>query len=103
MVTCAMAIASALERESGIAIGNVIGSNRFDLLPVLAVAGAMAPGPVDAELLIRDLPVMAVLSLVLLILAYGFGGPGRLTRLEGACLLSAFLACQALLDVTATV
>ena len=98
----AAAVASGIKRESDIAIGNVIGSNMFNLLPVLAVAGVIAPGPVDASLLTRDLPIMAGLTVTLLVMAYGFGGPGRITRLEGACLLSAFLAYQLLLYVTAT-
>ena len=98
----AAAVASGLKHESDIAIGNVIGSNMFNLLPVLAVAGFISPTAVEPELLTRDLPVMAVLSVTLLLMAYGFGGPARITRLEGACLLFAFIAYQCLLFLTAT-
>jgi len=94
--------ASALKRESDIAIGNVIGSNMFNLLPVLALPALIAPGKVDPDLLTRDLPVMAVFSVLLLVMAYGFGGPGRITRLEGSCLLLGFIGYQVVLYFTAS-
>ena len=97
----AAAVASALKRESDIAIGNVIGSNMFNLLPVLALPALIAPGPVEGDLLSRDLPIMAGLSVLLMVMACGFGKPGRVTRLEGSCLLLAFIAYQYLLYATA--
>ncbi|ROR29764.1 calcium/sodium antiporter [Inmirania thermothiophila] len=88
----ASSVAGALRGEPDIAIGNVIGSNMFNLLAVLPVAGLVAPGPVPGDLLARDLPVMNAITLALFVMAYGLRGPGRIGRGEGALLLAAFTA-----------
>ena len=78
--------------EHDMAIGNVIGSNLFNTLTVVGIAGLISPMVVDPEVLRRDVAVMAGLTIVLFIFAYGFRGPGRINRIEGALLLSAFIA-----------
>jgi cation:H+ antiporter len=96
----AASVMSALKGEHDIAIGNVIGSNIFNLLAVLGLPGLLNPGPVDDVVLTRDYPVMVCLTLALLIMAYGFRGPGRINRFEGALLVTAFVAYQTLLYFT---
>ncbi len=96
----AASVTSALKGEHDIAIGNVIGSNIFNLLAVLGLPGLLNPGPVDAVVLTRDYPVMICLTLALLVMAYGFRGPGRINRFEGALLITAFAAYQTLLYFT---
>lgn len=91
---------SALKKEHDIAIGNIIGSNMYNLLAVLAVPGIIHPGGIDAEVLTRDFPVMFALTLVLFLMAYGFRGPGRINRVEGGLLLLAFCGYQTLLYFT---
>ncbi len=93
----AASIASALKNEHDIAIGNVIGSNMYNLLAVLAVPGLIAPGPFDPLVLTRDMPMMLGLTLALFIISYGFGGNGRINRIEGFLLLVAFIAYQGVL------
>lgn len=94
----AATIAAALKDQPDIAIGNVVGSNTFNTLAVIGVAGVIHPAPVEPVVLFRDFPVMVGLSLALLVMAYGFGGaPGRISRFEGALLLAAFAAYLALL------
>jgi cation:H+ antiporter len=93
----AAAVAAALKQEHDIAIGNVIGSNIFNLLAVLAVPALLAPGPFDPAVLTRDMPVMIGLTLVLFVMSYGFKGDGRISRAEGLLLLAAFVAYQSLL------
>jgi len=93
----AASIVSALRNEHDIAIGNVIGSNMFNLLAVMGLPGVIHPGPVPDDVLSRDYPVMLVLTLVLFAVAYGFRGPGRITRAEGGLLLLAFIAYQGVL------
>jgi len=97
----AAAIASALKNEPDIAIGNVIGSNMFNLLAVLGVPGIISPSLVDPAVLSRDMPVMVVLTVALLIMAYGFHGKGRINRLEATLLLAAYAGYQTLLYFTA--
>jgi len=93
----AASIVSALRREHDIAIGNVIGSNMFNLLAVMGLPGVIHPGPIPEQVLSRDYPVMLVLTLVLFAVAYGFRGPGKINRAEGGLLLLAFFAYQGVL------
>ncbi|WP_041366801.1 calcium/sodium antiporter [Methylophaga frappieri] len=78
--------------EHDIALGNVIGSNLFNTLTVVGIAGLISPTNVPPEILSRDIAVMAGLTVILFIFAYGFRGPGRINRIEGALLLTAFVA-----------
>lgn len=93
----AASITSALKGEHDIAIGNVIGSNMFNLLPVLGLPAAISPGAFPPEVFNRDFVVMFALGVALLIMAYGFRGPGRLNRWEGATLVCVFAAYQGFL------
>ncbi len=93
----AASVMSVLKKEPDIAIGNVLGSNMFNLLPVLALPGLISPGPVPQIILNRDYPVMVALSVLFLAAAYGWRGPGRITRLEGIVLLCCFVGYQATL------
>ncbi len=87
----AACVASALKQEHDIAIGNVVGSNIYNLLAVLGVAGLLAPSPIPTDVLQRDLPVMLVLTIALYLFGSGFGGQGCVNRFEGLTLTSAFL------------
>nr|VFJ71259.1 MAG: cation:H+ antiporter [Candidatus Kentron sp. FW] len=93
---------SAYKKEPDIAIGNVIGSNMFNLLPVLGLPGIIAPGPVSGDVLDRDLPILLVLSVILMAVAYGFRKPARINRWEGAVLLMIFCGYQFLLYLSAS-
>jgi len=96
----AASITSAVKKEHDIAIGNVIGSNMYNLLAVLAVPGLIAPGIFAPEALSRDLPIMIGLTLALFIMGFGFGGPGRINRFEGLLLTCCFVGYQILLFTT---
>jgi cation:H+ antiporter len=93
----AAAVMGALKQEHDIAIGNIIGSNMFNLLAVLGLPGLIHPGPFPVEVLTRDFPVMIGLTLALFAMAHGINGPGRINRIEAGALLLAFGAYQALL------
>jgi cation:H+ antiporter len=97
----AASIASALKNEPDIAIGNIIGSNMFNLLAVLGIPGILRPSDVDAAALSRDVPMMLGLTVALLLMAWGFRGEGRINRLEGAVLLTSYIGYQSLLYFTA--
>lgn len=96
----AASITGALKNEHDIAIGNVIGSNLFNTLGVLAIPGLIAPSILVEGILERDMPVVLILSIMLFVMAYGFRAEGRINRLEGGLLLSAFIAYQLLLLFT---
>jgi len=86
----AASVMSALKNEHDIAIGNVIGSNMFNILGVMGLPGIIHPYRLEPELMTRDLPVMIGLSIALFVMAYGFRENGRLTRYEGGALLLAY-------------
>lgn len=87
----ASSVVAARKGEHDIALGNVIGSNMFNLLAVVGIAGAIAPMAVGPEVLHRDVAVMAALTLALFAMGIGIRGPGRINRIEGALLLACYV------------
>jgi cation:H+ antiporter len=96
----AASITSALKGEDDLAIGNVIGSNLYNLLAVLSIPGLVAPGGFSAEVMSRDLPVMLILTIFLFFMGHGLGKQGRINRIEGLLLLLCFIGYQSLLFVS---
>ncbi len=97
----AASVMSVLRKEPDIAIGNVLGSNMFNLLPVLGLAGLVMPFEVESLAMTRDFPIMAGLSVLLFVMCMGRGGPGRISRLEGGLLASIFMGYQSYLYLNA--
>ncbi len=93
----AASVVAARKNQHDIAIGNVLGSNVFNLLAVMGLPGVIAPGAVPPEMLLRDFPIMIGLTLLFFGLAYGIGGPGRISRPAGFFLLACFAAYQLIL------
>lgn len=98
----AAAIASIRKGEHDLALGNVIGSNLFNTLAVVGLAGVISPLAVPPEVLTRDWPVMAALTFSLFITGYGFkgAGSGRINRFEGGAMLLTFIAYTSYLIYT---
>jgi cation:H+ antiporter len=93
----ASSIIAARKGEHDIALGNVLGSNLFNTLAVVGIAGAIHPMAVGPEVFSRDILVMAALTLSLFVFGYGFRGPGRINRIEGAVLLACYVGYTAYL------
>ncbi len=89
--------------EDDIALGNIIGSNLFNTLAVVGVAGVIRPMSAGPDVFLRDIPVMSVLTVSLFIIGYGFRSEGRINRLEGLALLAAFFGYTAYLVRTVMV
>ena len=84
----ASCLAAIRQRQTEILAGNIIGSNLFNILMVLGFCGLLAPYPMSANLLVRDIPIMFSFSAVLLpILAVQQG----LSRLHGLILFVAYI------------
>ncbi len=90
----AASVASNLKGEDDIAVGNVIGSNIFNMLAVLCLPGLLAPSAIHESVLMRDFPIMLGLTIGLYVLGRGRKGNGRISRLEGSLLLTCFVAYQ---------
>ncbi|MCE9683267.1 calcium/sodium antiporter [Halomonas alkalisoli] len=86
----AACVASALKGHHELAVGNVIGSNLFNLLAVLPIPALLAPGPIDAAAASRDYPVMLLLTLAMAMLLL-WQRHGRIKRLPAGLLLAAYL------------
>jgi len=93
-------ITSALKGEADMAIGNVIGSNMFNLLAVLAMPALIYPGTFAAPALLRDFPIMLGFTIALFMVSFGLK-LGKVNRFEGALLLSGFAAYLYLLFLQA--
>ena len=88
----ASSIMAARKGESDLALGNIVGSNLFNTLAVVGIAGVIAPITVAEEVLTRDWPVMLAVTFGLFIMAYGFKKQGHLTHWEGSVLLASYVA-----------
>ena len=97
----ATAIAGALKNEADLAIGNVIGSNLFNTLAVLAVPGFFGGLVITADILTRDFALAALLTVALAVLCGSWRSRPRLGRLNGGLLLTVFLAYQLTLYLNA--
>jgi cation:H+ antiporter len=97
----ASSVIAARKGEHDIALGNILGSNLFNTLAVVGIAGAIHPLAVGPEVFNRDILMMAALTLSLFVFGYGVRGPGRINRVEGAVLMSCYVAYTAYLVKTA--
>lgn len=95
----ASSVIAARKGEHDLALGNILGSNLFNTLAVVGIAGMIHPMTVSAEILSRDILVMGALTFALFIICYGFRGPGRINRFEGATLLACYVGYTSYLVV----
>ena len=80
---------AAIRRQADVALGNVIGSNMFNLLAIIGIAALVGPIPVAEEFLSFDLWVMLAASLLLIPFVF-FGR--NITRIWGAALTLLYMA-----------
>jgi len=89
----AVSLVSALRGEYGLAIGNIVGSNIFNLLGVIGVAATISPiRLLEPSVLSLHVFVMVAFTLVLFAMTYDYDGKSELSRIEGIALLMAFIA-----------
>lgn len=88
----ASAVQAARKGESELVLGNIVGSNMFNTLAVVGLAGSLAPfGNFSSYILSRDLPVLMALSLSIVIFGWSRKGEfGRIGRIKGALWLISF-------------
>ncbi|WP_062069341.1 calcium/sodium antiporter [Demequina sediminicola] len=97
----AAALAAARKGENDLALGNVIGSNLFNTLGVVGIAGLIHPAVVTPDLLNRDFPFLMGLTLLVVIFGFRWKSDGRINRLEGSVLLALWLGYTVFLVATA--
>lgn len=98
----AASVMAAKKGEHDIAIGNVVGSNMFNLLAVIGIAVVIAPmNSIPLEVLKRDWIIMLLLTIALFVMAYGFKGrDGRINRVEGTILILCYIAYNTYLGMS---
>ena len=95
----AASLASAFKKATDLAIGNIIGSNLFNALGVVAMPALFHPFSIDIIILQRDVGVMWFLTLLLLLAIIISREKGKLDRLPGLMFLLSFIFYQITLFV----
>lgn len=87
----ATSLVAALRRQNDIAVGNVVGSNVFNLLLILSLTAIVRPVPASAEVIAFDAPIMVGFALVALL----FASNQRVSRWEAGALLACYIGFTA--------
>ncbi|MBW5291327.1 MAG: Inner membrane protein YrbG, predicted calcium/sodium:proton antiporter [Candidatus Ruthia sp. Asou_11_S2] len=85
-----VSITSVLKKQYAMVVGNVIGSNLFNTIAVLAIPGLIHPSDVPVEVISRDYPVMLLLTILLLVVSYKFNKKHIINRFGGFVLIGVF-------------
>ncbi|TWT86143.1 Inner membrane protein YrbG [Pseudobythopirellula maris] len=78
-----VSVAASLKGQADLSLGNVVGSNILNVLLILGLSALVCPLAVKEQIVRRDAPIMIVVSILVLAMAWD----GRLSRLEGGLLL----------------
>jgi len=78
-----VSVTATLDGTHAVAVGNVVGSNIFNVLVILGLCALVRPLVIAQQLVVRDVPVMIAASLLVLV----FGIDGRISSLEGSLLV----------------
>jgi cation:H+ antiporter len=97
----ASSVAAARKGRHDLAIGNVIGSNLFNTLVVVGLAGLVVPFDVPDGVLTRDVTVMGAMTVGVMIFGVGLRRAGRINRWEGAALVVTWVVYSMYLVLTA--
>ena len=90
----ATSVIAAYRRQTEIAVGNIVGSNIFNLFGILGVTAMIVPIPAEARFAMLDMPWVAATAVGLSVLAVWLGG---LPRVAGVALLAAYAGYLALM------
>jgi cation:H+ antiporter len=90
----AASVAGVMKGEDDLALGNIIGSNIFNILAVLAMPGLISPGAIDGNAAHRDIYIMFALTATLLVFSFNIRGNRQIGRWKGGLLLFSFVAYQ---------
>ncbi len=80
-----------MKGDYGLDIGNIVGSNIFNLLAVIGVAATISPAGLAPTVLSLHIFVMVAFTLVLFAMTYDYDGKSELSRLEGIALFAAYI------------
>lgn len=85
-------VTASIENHQGLVLGNIIGSNNFNLFLILGIAGLITPLIVQSSTLFKEIPISFIAGLIVLLLANNFVFQSEiLTRIDGIILLVLFI------------
>lgn len=85
-------VTASIENHQGLVLGNIIGSNNFNLFLILGIAGLITPLIVQSSTLFKEIPISFIAGLIVLFLANKFVFQSEiLTRIDGIILLVLFI------------
>jgi cation:H+ antiporter len=90
-----VSLVSVIKGEYGLALGNIVGSNIFNLLAVIGAAAIIEPALLPSSVLSLHIIVMVAFTLALFVIIYRYNGKKHISRLQGLVFLIAFLAYDA--------
>lgn len=88
----ASSVSAARKNEHEVAFGNVVGSNLFNTLCVVGIAAVIAPVASDPKILLRDIPIVSVLTLLLFV----FAARQKISRFSGVLLVAVYFTYNTL-------
>ncbi|MEP4890113.1 MAG: calcium/sodium antiporter [Aliiglaciecola sp.] len=95
----AACVAGVLKGEDDLVLGNIIGSNIFNILAVLAMPGLIAPGIIDSNVASRDMYAMLIVTALLILFSFNIRGKRQINRWEGAAFVLCYLAYSVFLFI----
>ena len=89
----AVSLTATLSDLNDVSVGNVVGSNIFNVLCILGITGLMHPISINKESIKFDIPFCCIVSLLILLLSFNFfvGNVFSIGRIDGIILLSLFV------------
>ena len=87
----AVSLTSALKGQADLAIGNIVGSNIFNILTVFSIPCFLSPTDIDPNVLWRDYLLMLLLTIALVVAGLGIRGERKINRIHGTLLLTVWL------------
>jgi len=90
----AASVTGALKHHTDLAIGNIIGSNIFNILGVMSIPALITHYPIPRDAIYKDFIIMVALIILLMILAFNTRNRGGLSKLSGIILIGCFIAYQ---------
>jgi cation:H+ antiporter len=97
----ASSIMAAIKGEHDIAVGNVLGSNLFNTLPVVGIAAVIHPIDVSSRILSQDFLIMVAFTCAIFVLSFRLRKPSVINRIGGAILLVGYILYMSWVVVTA--
>lgn len=87
----ASCLIAAYKRQHDMVLGNILGSNIFNALIVVGVAGSIEPMQIGSNLIYRDIFGMFLVTSMLLVFCFKFRGKSQISRIEGLMFLMVYV------------